>query len=137
MFVPKCGEDGFNKNYLYNVRHNYGQEGKRANYGPPSCSKIITGAAPGSGDHHGCPFRHLNGDRLTDLLESYSGPTGVTLNAGQIHEIKEMTSRGHCQSACTRLFEYSRRPDQPPGQIETFSYPSKFFEASLKLTKKQ
>jgi DNA primase large subunit len=135
IFVPKSGEDGFTKNYLYNIRHNYGQEGKRANYGPPSCSKIITGPTPGVGDHHGCPFRHSSVDSLNNMLTNYTGPTGVRLNDTQVTEIAELARGNHCQSACTRLFEYTRRPDQPPGQLETFAYPSKFFEASLKLSK--
>jgi DNA primase large subunit len=136
LFVPKCGEDGFTKNYLYNVRHNYGQEGKRANYGPYSCSKVILGPTPGVGDHHGCPFRHASTERLADMLTSYVGPIGTKLTGTQVQEIAEMANGNHCQSACTRLFEYTRRPDQPTGHIETFSYPSKFFEASVKLTKK-
>lgn len=137
LFTPKCGEDGFNKNYLYNVRHNYGQEGKRANYGPTPCSKIITGSAPSVGDHHGCPFRHSSVDALTSMLASYSGPNGVHhLNSSQIAELLELSKGNHCQTACTRLFEFTRRPDQPTGQIDIFAYPSKFFEASVRLTAK-
>lgn len=134
LFVPKCGEDAFAKNYLYNIRHNYGQEGKRANYGPYSCSKVITGSAPGPADHHGCPFRHSSSESLTAMLAEYAGPKGTTLSAGQVHEIAELARGNHCQSACTRLFEYTRRPDKPAGQIETFAYPSRFFEASVRLS---
>lgn len=134
LFVPKCGEDGFSKNYLYNIRHNYGQEGKRANYGPYSCSKVITGSTPGVGDHHGCPFRHYSSELLVGMLDNYTGPRGSKLETGQVQEIADMARGNHCQAACTRLFEYTR--NQPAGYIETFAYPSKFFEASVRLTKK-
>ena len=136
LFAPKCGEDGFTKNYLYNIRHNYGQEGKRANYGPYSCSKVITGTAPGPGDAHGCPFRHTPLEGLKTMLRSYSGPLGGVLQEHQVEEIVDMARGSHCQAACTRLFEYTRLPNQPPGHLETFAYPSKFFEASVRLLKK-
>lgn len=132
LFVPKCGEDGFTKSYLYNVRHNYGQEGKRANYGPTPCSRIITGTAPGTGDHHGCPFRHASPEALTNTLLTYAGPTGIRLNPAQVAELGEMSRGAHCQAACTRLFEWTR--GQATGSLETFAFPTKFFEASLKLS---
>lgn len=50
----KCALDKFNKEYLYSIRHNYGLEGKRANYSSFPCSRII-GSSNEAGCF-GCPF---------------------------------------------------------------------------------
>ena len=130
-FLPKYSVDQFNKDYAYNVRHNYGQEGKRANYASYSCGKICSGAAI-TGEYHGCPFKHAgSSDRLSNMLSLYTGPSGTKLSAPQIKEVTSMAIEGsHYQLACTRVFEMTR-PKVPNGPVETITYPHKYFEASV------
>ena len=41
-FAPKCPSDQFEKKYAYNVRYNYGREGRKSDYTPYSCLKVIS-----------------------------------------------------------------------------------------------
>jgi DNA primase large subunit len=40
-FTKKIDGDKFEKNYAYNVRHMFGQEGKRNDYRAWNCQKVI------------------------------------------------------------------------------------------------
>lgn len=136
-FLPKYSAEQFNKDYAYNVRHNYGQEGKRANYTSYSCGKICSGAAT-AGEYHGCPFKHAGSiDRLSNILALYTGPSGTKLTAPQIKEVASLAIEGsHYQLACTRTFEMTR-PKQINGPVETVTYPHKYFEASVQSVNKK
>ncbi|ORZ31908.1 eukaryotic and archaeal DNA primase, large subunit-domain-containing protein [Catenaria anguillulae PL171] len=115
-------DDTFNKQYAYNIRHNYGLEGKRANYAPYSCVRIITSNPPGVGDHHGCPFKHWGQDNLKQAVAYY----GV----GQVEtaQIAELARQGHCQVACTKFAEATA----PPGvRVDPIEHPNGFYVQSV------
>lgn len=131
-FASKCGEEAFQKNYAYNIRHNYGKEGKRADYTAYSCMKIITSNQPTAADCHGCPFKHSSRDGLRSYLSKYtcrSSGSAPALNAAQVEEIVELASKQHYQVACSRLLECSRKLS---ASSEPVLYPSKFYELSLR-----
>jgi DNA primase large subunit len=98
----KMTDDQFQKGYAYNIRHNYGQEGKRVNYTPYSCVKIITTNAPSHGDNHGCPFKHFGRDNLHKMLIRHR------LDDAGCQEVLQLAQAGHYQVACTKYFEITR-----------------------------
>ncbi|EPZ34176.1 DNA primase large subunit-like protein [Rozella allomycis CSF55] len=134
-FSRKITDDGFQKNYAYNIRHNYGQEGKRVSYPGYNCLKIITSNSPSAGDHHGCPFKHFGADSLRENLSRYRLPNSLSplLNPVQVEELMGLAQKNHFQIACTRLLEYSRNEDN----LETVINPAQFYELSKTSTLKK
>ncbi|CAM0137401.1 unnamed protein product [Umbelopsis sp. WA50703] len=116
-------DDKFQKEYTYNIRHNYGLEGRRVNYAPYSCMKIIQSNQPSTGDHHGCPFRHFSSQSLEANL--YKNKVA----APQVNEIVRLAKDRHYQLACTRYFEVTH-PDMQSGQIGTVEHPNQYFDMS-------
>ncbi|KAJ1752015.1 DNA primase subunit pri2, partial [Coemansia sp. RSA 1821] len=119
-------DDQFQKGYAYNIRHNYGMEGRRADYAPYSCHRVIMTNPPGPGDHHGCPFRHFAPERLRAALHRDS------LADSDVREIADLAAAGHYQVACTRHLEAKlrrRSPAQgqeaPPAPVTS---PNQFFD---------
>ena len=90
--------DKFDKEYTYGIRYNYGKEGKKVNWTPWNCMRIIMESV-GPGENHGCPYRHSDPDILRGLLVK-SGVEGAKLN-----EILQMAKDGHYQKACSAQFE--------------------------------
>lgn len=127
-FATKISDEAFTKNYAYNVRHVYGQEGKRVAAPPQSCMKIIGTIISGGEEGHGCPFRHLKDSNVERLLLDYSAPSGLRLTEHQVAELMDLVRNKHFQLTCTRLFELTRLHGQ---KIDTITHPHVFFEASL------
>ena len=57
----------FDKEYTYGIRYNYGKEGKKVNWAPWNCMRIIMESV-GPGECHGCPYRHHDPEVLRDNL---------------------------------------------------------------------
>ena len=101
-FCKKINVDDFNKRYSYNIRHNYGKEGKRKDYTPFNCGRIITGEAPKNGDFHGCPYRHSDPSYLkTTLLK------GIDENSKD--NIMALVKSHQYQLGCKRYFEATHK----------------------------
>ncbi|KNA15433.1 hypothetical protein SOVF_098300 [Spinacia oleracea] len=121
-FSKKVGPDKFDKEYAYGIRHNYGKEGKRVDYTPYSCQKIIT-SAPGVGDHHGCPYRHFSEDNLRAALNKM----GVSSRA--MSDVMDKVRNKHFQLACTLTFEAIHGSSCDAG----INHPNQYFSDSQKI----
>ncbi|TIA89580.1 hypothetical protein E3P99_02014 [Wallemia hederae] len=133
-FGASISDDKFNKEYRYNIRHNYGLEGSRKAYQPRSCQAIITQQLSAQ-DNHGCPFKHFSLDNLVPALRA-------TYNITDHNDLNEITSAvkaQHFHVACTRVFEITHankgvRKGDGLGNGESVNHPNKYFQRSLEMT---
>lgn len=113
----------FDKQYAYNIRHNYGAEGKRTSYTPFACVKIINATPVGDQAGHGCPYKHWEPGRLHSAL------TSMRLSPAVVTDVVEKAKGQHYQLACMRVFEALH----PRSVIEEgLNHPNQYFQASLK-----
>ncbi|KAI8468231.1 MAG: eukaryotic and archaeal DNA primase, large subunit-domain-containing protein [Monoraphidium minutum] len=103
MFSPRTPADKFNREYAYNIRYNYAQEGKRADWGEWSCVRMIqrdAGPCAGPGEcNGGCPFKSLDEPKLRALLGKMGCGDRFAADAAA-------KARGkHYQLACALAFE--------------------------------
>ncbi|KAI8335000.1 DNA primase large subunit [Chlamydoabsidia padenii] len=120
-FANKTDEQ-FQKEYAYNIRHNYGLEGRRVDYSAYSCSKIIKSNAPSTGDHHGCPFRHSSNGKLEASLFKNK------LSVSHVKELMGLVHNSQYQVACTRYFALTHPNHQ---DIDMIEHPNSYYEHSL------
>ncbi|KAM7487116.1 hypothetical protein LguiB_024600 [Lonicera macranthoides] len=121
-FSRKVGAERFDKEYAYGIRHNYGKEGKRTDYTPYSCQKVIS-STPGVGDHHGCPYRHFSEENLRAAL----GKMGVGSRA--MEDVMDKVRNRHYQLACTLTFEAIHNSSCDAG----INHPNQYFSDSQKI----
>ncbi|XP_074531963.1 DNA primase large subunit [Halichoeres trimaculatus] len=120
----KVDADKFDKQYAYGVRHMFGKEGKRADYTPYSCMKVILSNAPSQGDHHGCPFRHSDPELLKQKLQFYKvSPSGIS-------QILELVKGMHYQLACQKYFELTHNIEDANFSL---NHPNQYFIESQRV----
>lgn len=115
----KINVDQFNKRYAYNIRHNYGKEGKRQDYTPYTCQKIINAEPPKSGEYHGCPFRHYDEMHLRNALR---GIDDVARDG-----ILQLVNTYQYQLACKRYFEATHKDGNSDA---VGNHPNTYYEES-------
>uniref|UniRef100_A0A3Q0SSQ6 DNA primase large subunit n=1 Tax=Amphilophus citrinellus TaxID=61819 RepID=A0A3Q0SSQ6_AMPCI len=121
----KVDADKFDKAYAYSIRHMFGKEGKRTDYTPYSCMKVILSNPPSQGDHHGCPFRHSDPELLKQKLQVYKvSPSGI-------NQILELVKGMHYQLACQKYFELTHNVSEDAAF--SLNHPNQYFVESQKL----
>jgi DNA primase large subunit len=135
-------DDEFNSKYRYNVRHAYGDVGGDANrrgrgYPPYSCQRILNDTGPGTGQTHGCPYRHFSVDNLISLLQS----TGVH-DKDVLRGVREDVEKTRYHIACNRVFEWANKADikrvkedgtWSQADLDTIVHPNTYFKRSYLL----
>ena len=122
-FCKKIPGEQFEKQYAYSIRHNYGREGKRADYTPYSCMKVIM-STPGTGEHHGCPYRTFSEDNLRAALR------GMRLSPAAVSDVLDKVRGKHYQLACGAAFAGAHGGCACDAGIQ---HPNQYFSESRKL----
>lgn len=112
----------FDKEYLYNIRHNYGKEGKRQDYTPHSCASIIN-TTPGVGQVHGCPYKLYSEDVLRGALAR------LRVEPSKADEAVSKAKAGHFQLACAAAWEGKMGCSCDTG----INHPNQYYEESRKV----
>lgn len=97
-FTKTIAPEKFAKEYTYNIRYNYGLEGKKTSLSAFGCNKIINQNPPGPEDSHGCPFKYFDVKKLKELLKTYK------VSDEAIDSIVAVTKERNYTGACTQLF---------------------------------
>ncbi|KAF1353377.1 DNA primase [Delphinella strobiligena] len=136
-------DDKFKKDYIYNIRHAYGDVGGDANrrgkgYTPYSCQKLLTEAPPSAGQSHGCPYRTFSPDNLIALLQATQGIVDREL----LKTIREDVGRQRFHIACNRVFEHAHKNELrrvkegglwSASELDTILHPNTYFKRSFLL----
>ncbi|KAF3902266.1 hypothetical protein AA313_de0209730 [Arthrobotrys entomopaga] len=131
----KFTDEQFNKEYRYNIRHSYGLQGAGRNYKAYSCQQILMEHPPGTGDAHGCPYRHFSAENLNMALGALMGVDDRSVLAG----VKQDVTAKKFHLACNRVFDHmhekelKREKDAGGGVRDTIIHPNEYFDKSWSL----
>lgn len=115
----------FDREYRYPLRHIYGLEGKRKEYGPQSCHQIINGHAART-DVHGCPFKLQSPEELAKTLAACGTlPEKAAL-------IIEKAQYGFYGVACSEYYRATHDDERPDRVIRS---PNDYYFASVAAAK--
>jgi DNA primase large subunit len=121
-FAPKIPADKFDKEYAYNIRHNYGKEGKMTEYTAHNCVSIIR-MSGGTEDHHGCPYRRMDEASLRANLAALS------CSEAGVNEAMQKKAQGHFQIACACAFQGIHKAEADLG----INHPAQYYSESRRV----
>lgn len=113
----------------YNIRHLYGKEGQKKSKSPYNCSGIINSQPPSHpGDHHGCPFKTFDADRLSKMLQSLKIGTPQDRSA-----IVNLQKSRHYNLACLEHFKvmHPNAETMDTAVDNVGNHPNAWFRASM------
>ena len=125
-FEKKMTLEKFNKEYRYYFRHHYGLEGRKMNYHPYNCDKIINTNPPIGEECHGCPFKNYSGEKLKNLLST------CNLRDIDIEDILDKSNKGQYQMCCVKYFEGKFIGHSGEG---IGIHPNSFFSSAMRILK--
>ncbi|XP_018561603.1 probable DNA primase large subunit [Anoplophora glabripennis] len=125
-FTKKMSSEWFDRKYSYLFKHQYGKVGGMIDYEPSSCEEIQN-SCPGPGQHHGCPFKHWDLDRLLQRCRSDGFSTY------NIKNVRDLVISKKYEEACMMYFRATHNATvenvfKSPNQYFVESYE---FEESL------
>lgn len=121
--------DKFDKEHRYNIRYMYGKEGKKQDFSPYNCSKIINNfPTPTGTDSHGCPFKNFDEGNLRKLLYFFG------LAEEQIRNIMPLHKNHEYQMACKQYFLETHPGSNGDG---VGNHPNSFYVESRKYFKEK
>jgi len=121
-FSRKIPGDKFEKQYAYNIRHNYGKEGKRADYTPYTCMKVI-GSGGGSGEGSGgCPYKTFSEKSLSAQLSN------MKISGADQKQVLDLAKNKHYQLACGKVFQLTHNAAADEG----INHPNQYYDLSCR-----
>jgi len=124
--LSRIAPEKFDKEYAYNIRHNYGLEGRKADYTPYSCVKIIE-SQPAADKEHGCPYRHFSRERLLSTLMKHG------LENHEVEDIINEVDGQRWGHACHKYF-MARHKGYSMSEL-VINHPQQYYSHSCKYHK--